>query len=111
MLGLFVLLLVSLSYMSDATHNSEQFGQMYSWLLLVNAAALVILGAVVVANLVWLIGRQRNKAPGARLTTRLVLVFVILAVVPVSVVYYFSLQFLQRGIDSWFDVRIEQGLR
>lgn len=110
MLGLFVLLLVSLSYMSDATHNSEQFGQMYSWLLLVNAAALIILGAVVVANLVWLIGRQRKKAPGARLTTRLVLVFVILAVVPVSVVYYFSLQFLQRGIDSWFDVRIEQGL-
>ena len=110
MLGLFVLLLVSLSYMSDATHNSEQFGQMYSWLLLVNAVALVILGAVVVANLVWLIGRQRKKAPGARLTTRLVLVFVILAVVPVSVVYYFSLQFLQRGIDSWFDVRIEQGL-
>ena len=110
MLVLFVLLLVSLSYMSDATHNSEQFGRMYSWLLLVNAAALLILGAVVVANLVWLIGRQRKKAPGARLTTRLVLMFVILAVVPVSVVYYFSLQFLQRGIDSWFDVRIEQGL-
>ena len=110
MLGLFVLLLVSLSYMSDATHNSEQFGQMYSWLLLVNAAALVILGILVVANLVWLIGRQRKKAPGARLTARLVVMFVILAVVPVSVVYYFSLQFLQRGIDSWFDVRIEQGL-
>jgi len=110
MLGLFVLLLVSLSYMSDATHNSEQFGQMYSWLLLVNAAVLVILGTLVVANLVWLIGRQRKKAPGARLTARLVVMFVILAVVPVSVVYYFSLQFLQRGIDSWFDVRIEQGL-
>jgi nitrogen fixation/metabolism regulation signal transduction histidine kinase len=25
-------------------------------------------------------------------------------------VYYFSLQFLQRGIDSWFDVQIEQAL-
>ena len=110
MLGLFVLLLVSLSYMSDATHNSERFGQMYSWLLLVNAAALVILGALVVANLVWLIGRQRKKAPGAMMTTRLVVMFVILSVVPVSVVYYFSLQFLQRGIDSWFDVRIEKGL-
>jgi nitrogen fixation/metabolism regulation signal transduction histidine kinase len=110
MLGLFVLLLVSLSYMSDATHNSERFGQMYSWLLLVNASALVILGVLVVANLVWLIGRQRKKAPGARMTTRLVVMFVILSVVPVSVVYYFSLQFLQRGIDSWFDVRIEQGL-
>ncbi len=110
MLGLFALLLVSLSYMSDATHNSERFGQMYSWLLLVNAAALVVLGALVVANIIWLIGRQRKKAPGAMLTTRLVAMFVILAVVPVSVVYYFSLQFLQRGIDSWFDVRIEQGL-
>ena len=36
--------------------------------------------------------------------------FVVLAVLPVSVVYYFSLQSLQRGIDSWFDVRIEQAL-
>ena len=110
MLGLFALLLVSLSYMSDATDTSASLGQMYYWLLLVNAAALVILGAMVVANLVWLIGRQRKKAPGALMTTRLVIMFVILAVVPVSVVYYFSLQFLQRGIDSWFDVRIEQGM-
>jgi nitrogen fixation/metabolism regulation signal transduction histidine kinase len=30
--------------------------------------------------------------------------------VPVAVVYYFSLQFLQRGIDSWFDVQIEEAL-
>ncbi len=110
MLVLFVLLLVSLFYMSNATHNSERFGQMYSWLLLINAAALIILGALVVSNIVWLIGRQRSKAPGAMMTTRLVIMFVVLAVVPVSVVYYFSLQFLHRGIDSWFDVRIEQGL-
>ncbi len=50
------------------------------------------------------------KVAGARMTSRLVIMFVVLSVVPVSVVYYFSLQFLQRGIDSWFDVRIEQGL-
>jgi len=110
MLALFALLLVLLSYLSDATHNSERFGQMYSWLLVTNAAGLVILGALVVANIVWLLGQHRKQVPGARMTTRLVVMFVILAVVPVSVVYYFSLQFLQRGIDSWFDVRIEQGL-
>ena len=50
MLGLFVLLLVSLSFMSDATHNSESFSQMYSVLLFINAAGLVILGALVVAT-------------------------------------------------------------
>jgi len=110
MLGLFTLLLVSLSLMSDATHNSERFGELYSVLLVVNAAGLLILGTLVVVNIFQLISQLRKKVAGARMTSRLVIMFVVLSVVPVSVVYYFSLQFLQRGIDSWFDVRIEQGL-
>jgi len=110
MLAMFVVLLVSLSFLSDATHNSERFGQMYSLLLFINAAGLVILGALVVANIITLLRQQRMKVPGAKMTRRLVVMFIVLAVVPVSVVYYFSLQFLQRGIDSWFDVSIEQGL-
>ncbi|HUT41645.1 MAG TPA: two-component sensor histidine kinase, partial [Gammaproteobacteria bacterium] len=110
MLGLFTLLLVSLSLMSDATHNSERFGELYSVLLIVNAAGLLILGTLVIVNIVQLIHQRRMKVAGARMTSRLVIMFVVLSVVPVSVVYYFSLQFLQRGIDSWFDVRIEQGL-
>ena len=83
---------------------------MYSVLLIINATGLVLLGALVVANVISLVRQQRMKAAGARMTSRLVVMFVVLAIVPVSVVYYFSLQFLQRGIDSWFDVRIEQGL-
>jgi len=110
MLAMFALLLISLSFMSDATHNSERFGQLYSLLLFINAAGLVVLGALVVANIIKLLRQQRMKVPGARMTRRLVVMFIVLAVVPVSVVYYFSLQFLQRGIDSWFDVSIEQGL-
>ena len=110
MLLLFALLLASLTLMSDATHNSERFGELYSWLLLINAMGLVVLGALVVANIIWLISQQRKKAVGAKLTTRLVITFVVLAMAPVSIVYYFSLQFLHRGIDSWFDVRIEQAL-
>jgi nitrogen fixation/metabolism regulation signal transduction histidine kinase len=110
MLLLFALLLVSLTLMSDATHNSKRFGELYSWVLLINAIGLVILGALVFSNIVWLISQQRKKAAGAKLTTRLVITFVVLSVVPVTIVYYFSLQFLHRGIDSWFDVRIEQAL-
>ena len=110
MLVLFALLLVSLTLLSDATHNSERFGQMYSMLLLINAAGLVFLAALVMVNIIGLIRQQRTNVPGARMTSRLVVMFVVLTVVPVSIVYYFSLQFLQRGIDSWFDVRIEQGL-
>ncbi|MBI5041803.1 MAG: HAMP domain-containing protein [Gammaproteobacteria bacterium] len=110
MLALFVLLLVSLSFMSDATHNSEQFGRLYSLLLLTNALGLVVLIGLIGANLYWLLMQYRRRAAGARLTSRLVIMFVVLAVVPVSVVYYFSLQFLQRGIDSWFNVQIEASL-
>ncbi|HHJ13077.1 MAG TPA: HAMP domain-containing protein [Gammaproteobacteria bacterium] len=110
MLVLFGILLVSLSLMSDATHNSERFGQLYSWLLLINALGLIVLSGLIGTNLYWLVSQYRARAPGARLTSRLVVTFVILAVVPIAVVYYFSLQFLQRGIDSWFDVEIEQAL-
>jgi len=110
MLILFGVLLVSLSLMSDATHNSERFGQLYSWLLLLNTLGLVVLTGLIGTNLYWLVSQYRARAPGARLTSRLVVTFVILAVVPISIVYYFSLQFLQRGIDSWFDVQIEEAL-
>ena len=110
MLILFGVLLVSLSLMSDATHNSERFGQLYSWLLLANALGLIVLVGLIGSNLYWLVSQHRAKAPGARLTSRLVITFVILAVLPIAVVYYFSLQYLQRGIDSWFDVEIEEAL-
>ena len=110
MLALFLLLLVSLSFMSDATHNSERFGRLYSLLLITNALGLVVLVALIGANLYWLLRQYRRRAAGARLTSRLVGMFVVLAVLPVSVVYYFSLQFLQQGIDSWFNVQIEKSL-
>ncbi len=110
MLILFALLLVSLSLMSDATHNSERFGQLYSWLLLINALGLVVLVGLIGSNLYWLISQYRARVPGSQLTSRLVITFVTLSVLPISVVYYFSLQYLQRGIDSWFDVQVEEAL-
>lgn len=109
-LALVVLLLASLKLMSDATENSTRFGELYSLLLLINALGLVTLGGLVGWNLVHLIGQVRARRAGAGLTVRMVTMFVILSVTPVLVVYYFSLQFLHRGIDSWFDVRIERAL-
>jgi len=110
MLLLFLLLLVSLYFMSDATHNSEKFGQLYSILLLTNGIGLVVLTMLIGTNLFWLVRQYRMGAAGSRLTARLVAMFVMLAVAPVSVVYYFSVQSLKEGIDSWFDVQIEESL-
>ncbi len=108
--ALFVLLLVSLYLMSDATHNSAVFGQLYTLLLGVNLLAIVLF-VVLIGRSVWSLFRQyRQQVAGSRLTVRLVVMFVILSVTPVSAVYFFSLDFIKRGIDSWFDVRVENAL-
>ena len=107
---LFALLLVSLYLMGRATQNSEEFGRLYVLLLLINCSLLVVLMVLIGTNMLRLWRQYRAQATGVRLTLRLVVMFVILAMVPVSVVYYFSVDFLRRGIDSWFDVRFEQGL-
>ena len=105
-----VLLLASLYLMSGATHNSALFGRMYSLLLAINILAIVLLVGLIGKHLFHVVRQYRNRVAGSRLTVRLVVMFVILAVTPVSVVYYFSLEFIQRGIDSWFDVRVEKAL-
>lgn len=108
--ALFILLLASLGLMSDATHNSAIFERLYTVLLAINGMAIILLVGLITKNLYLLRQSLKNKVPGSKLTARLVLLFVVLSVTPVSVVYYFSLDFLQRGIDSWFDVRVEDAL-
>jgi nitrogen fixation/metabolism regulation signal transduction histidine kinase len=103
-------LLGSLILMSAALQNSARFGALYSILLLTNSAGLVAFIVLIGINLHRLAGQLRRREPGARLTLRMLVMFVALAVTPVIVLYGFSLDFLRRGIDSWFDVRIEQAL-
>lgn len=105
-----ILLLASLYLMSIATHNSLLFGRLYSLLLSINFIATILLVGLIGKSVWHLIQQYRQGKTGSRLTTRLVVMFVILSTTPVSVVYYFSLDFLQRGIDSWFDVRVENAL-
>ena len=107
---LFGLLLVSLYLMGRATQNSEEFGRLYVLLLAVNVFLLILLVVLIGANMLRLWRQYRAQATGVRLTLRLVVMFVVLAMVPMSIVYYFSVDFLRRGVDSWFDVRFEQAL-
>ncbi|HEB57375.1 MAG TPA: HAMP domain-containing protein [Gammaproteobacteria bacterium] len=106
----FLLLLNSLYMMSGATHNSATFGRLYSLLLGINILA-IFLFLVLIGKSLWLLIQQyRQQATGSRLTAKLVVMFVILSVTPVTIVFYFSQDFIKRGIDSWFDVRVENAL-
>ncbi|HKJ53390.1 MAG TPA: ATP-binding protein [Gammaproteobacteria bacterium] len=107
---LVVLLMVSLYTISDATSNSATFGRYYNWLVIFYALGLIVLLGLIIYNVYKLVVQYRLKTIGSRLTARMIGVFVLLTIIPVSVVYYFSLSFLHRGIDSWFDVGIETAL-
>ena len=65
---------------------------------------------MLIGNLARLFRDYRTNVPGAKLKARMVGMFVGLAVLPLIVVFYFSTQFINRGIDSWFNVEVEEGL-
>src|SRR5690606_38549609 len=107
---LFILMLASLLMMSNALQDSSHFSDLYLGLLVFNTLGLLLLTILISLNLKRLIKQLRNRIPAARMTTRMVTMFTVLSVTPVLVVYYFSLDFLIRGIDNWFDLRVEQAL-
>jgi nitrogen fixation/metabolism regulation signal transduction histidine kinase len=105
-----LLWLSALLVFSQVAQNSEEFSRLQNWILLINSIGITVLLALIVGNLIRLIGDYRRHVPGSRLKARMVTLLVVLAVTPLLVVYVFSVEFINRGIDSWFSVDVEQGL-
>ncbi len=103
--------LVALYLLASAAQNSAQFDRWLPWILLINISGLLTLLVLLAAKLYQLVKDFRRNVPGSRLKGRTVAIFSALAVAPILVVYYFALQFLNRGIDSWFEVEVSQGLK
>ena len=103
-------LLLSLLMLSDVTRNPTRFGEFYTPLIALTVLGLAVLTALFVRDFAQLAREVRANRPGARLTVRMVAVFSLLAVTPVMLIYFFSVQFLHRSVDNWLDVRIEQAL-
>ena len=93
--------------MSSALQDTSQLSDNYTLLLLSNAIGTVILLLLLGINIVSLVRRLRKREAGSRLTTRMVLLFIVLSLVPAVTVYYFSMKFLHQSIDSWFNVELE----
>ena len=107
---LFGLVLLSLQLMSSATQESSELNEMYSLLLLINILGSIVLLALVGVNIYSLLRQLKKREAGSRLTTRMVLLFVLLSLAPATIVFYFSMQFLHRSIDSWFNVEIDRAM-
>jgi nitrogen fixation/metabolism regulation signal transduction histidine kinase len=106
-----VLWLAALYLLGTAARNSASFDRWLPWILLINITGLATLVFLLARKLLNLMREYRQGAPGSRFKARTVVLFSVLAVAPVLLVYYFSLQFLNRGIDSWFELEVSQGLK
>ena len=105
--GLGALLLL----LAKSVQNSSEFGRLQPWILLLNIAGVLTLTVLLVRKLWQLVRDYRNHVPGSRLTARTVIIFGALVIAPLLIVYFSSLEFLNRGIDSWFRVEVRQGLK
>ena len=103
--------LAALYLLAPATQNSAQFNKWMPWILLINILGLLTIFVLLAGKVTQLVRDYRRHIPGSRLKARTVAIFSALAVAPILVVYYFSLQFINRGIDSWFELEVSQGLK
>jgi nitrogen fixation/metabolism regulation signal transduction histidine kinase len=102
--------LVALFLLSRTAQNAEEFNRLYITILSINMAGVLVLFVLLVGHLSRLLREYRRNVPGSRLKARIVAMFVGLAVLPLLAVFYFSYQFINHGIDTWFDVEVEEGL-
>lgn len=110
LVGAFALAGVLLFLLATASANTEHFAQHYSLLLALNAFIAVAMLGVVGYLLVRLWWRRRAQEFGTGLAARLTLLFALMAIVPGTLVYTVSVQFLSRSIESWFNVKVEKSL-
>ena len=104
------LAVVALFLLTQTVQKSDDFDRLQDVILAINIAGGLLLIAFLIGNLARLASDYRRNVPGAKLKARMVGMFVGLAVLPLLVVFYFSMQFINQGIDSWFNVQVEEGL-
>jgi PAS domain S-box-containing protein len=93
-----------------SVQNSAEFGRLQPAVLILNVVGVIALVTLLTRKLWQLFRDYRDHVPGSRLTARTVMIFGALVVAPLLIVYLSSLEFLNRGIDSWFQVEVKQGL-
>jgi len=93
-----------------ATGGRGFFERHYVWLFWLNALVATLLVTVIVASAVRLFWRMRRGEFGSRLLLKLAGIFALVGVVPGVLIYTVSYQFVNRSIESWFDVRLASAL-
>ena len=94
-----------------ASSNNAFFVEHYPWLFGLGIALTAGLLGLIGYQIYSLVRKLRARVFGSKLALRLMAVFALMAVIPGGLVYAISVQFLNRSIDSWFDVPVDKALQ
>ncbi len=101
---------ILLYLLSSISAETDLLSRNYFTVLALTGALAVGLSVLVAYQFWQLRQKLKQKIYGAKLTLRLALFFVLIAVLPGVLMYAVSVQFLGKSIESWFDVRVEKAL-
>ncbi|MGA1427217.1 MAG: sensor histidine kinase [Methylophilaceae bacterium] len=103
-LALLIILIRSLSNSDFISGNTFQL------LLRINLFFVVILFGFIAYQIFRLFIEVKKEVTGSRLTLRLVISYSIMIIIPLMILYFVSVSFLTKSIESWFNVRVESAL-
>lgn len=107
---LFSVLMLMLVMMSQILQNASKFEEAYSVMLVITWLGVGALLLLFVRTLWKLYKQFQQKIPGIKITVRLTVLATILMGIPAITIFAFSLNFIQQGINQWFDVTTEDAL-
>ncbi len=106
----FFLLTIALWMLNVAMRHPEKIDSIDPWLPYLYIGLISLLSILILWNLVIALRQLRSRTAGSRFTIRLLTGFIILTLIPVIIVTYFSLSFIGDRIDSYFNSNIERAL-
>jgi two-component system nitrogen regulation sensor histidine kinase NtrY len=80
-------------------------------LINIDVVLLLLLLFLTVRNLVRLVFERRKGVMGAKIRTKLVIAFITLSLLPTTILFFVSVQFISSSIEFWFNLQIEQSLQ
>ena len=97
--------------MSEASANNAVFARNYQLLFYIGIGLAAGLGSLIVYQLILLRRKMSARVFGSKLTLKLVLGLTAMVLIAGTPLYMISFQFLQRSIESWFDVRLDESMK
>ena len=101
---------ISLLALMFSADNPNEINKIQFSLIVINVISFIVFLFLVFLSAKKLIADYKQKKLGAKLRLKMTLAFGGLAIVPAVVLFFFAINFMNKGISVWSDADVEQGL-